>query len=380
MNVFNIRPGTSTAADYNASGNPAAKPAFARRLKKSGVRATAPATIIPMTLLALSAALTTSLPALADVQEGQIEVSPFVGYHFFESDQNLQDDLTYGVRLGYSFTPHWAVEGAVSWVNSSVDDNSIIATDEGQFGSPVGDVDLMLYQLDALYHFRPDNKFSPYAVGGYGAADYSPSIADKDMSAFNLGVGAKYWLSDNLALRFELRDHLVGEVFSESYHNISTTVGASFAFGGKAKSKPSQAARPAPAPAPEPVKTVVAAEVIVLEFEDIHFNFDKATLTHEAKQILQRSITTLQDNPKSKVRIAGYTSAAGTAEHNQGLSERRATAIKNYLVRDGGISANRLAVIGFGDTRPASHETSPRDVKSLAAKSNMRALFEITVQ
>lgn len=377
MNVFNIRPSTTTGADQTTSGNPIAKPTFARRLKKSGSRASAPATIIPMTLLAVSAALTT-LPAHADVKEGQVEVSPFVGYHFFESDQNLDDDLTYGVRLSYSITPHWAVEGAVSWVNSSVDDNSIQGHDEGQFRSPMGDVDLMMYQLDALYHFRPDNKFSPYMVGGYGVTDYSPSISDDDMSTFNIGVGAKYWLAENLALRVEVRDHLVGEVFSESYHNISTTVGVSFAFGGKAKSKSSQAAKPAPAP--EPTKKVVEAEVIVLELEDIHFDLEKATLTPEARRILQRSITTLQDNPKAKVRIAGYTSAAGTAEYNQGLSERRATAIKNYLVNRGGIATNRLAVIGFGDTRPGTHEPSPEDANSLAAKENMRALFEITVQ
>lgn len=372
MNVFNIRPVTTTVVDHNASGNPIAQPSFARRLKKAGPRATSP--VIPMTLLALSAALSVSLPVHADVREDKIEVSPFVGYQFFESDQNLEDDLTYGVRLGYSITPHWAIEGAVSWVNSSVDDNSILGQDEGQYRSPTDDVDLMLYQLDALYHFRPDHKFSPYVVGGYGAADYSPSMSDKDMSTFNLGVGAKYWLADNLALRFEVRDHLVGEVFSESYHNVSTTVGVSFAFGGKAKSNPSQTAAPAP------VKSEVAAKVVVLEFEDIHFDFDKSTLTPEAKRILQQSITTLQDNPKSKVRIAGYTSAAGTAEHNQSLSERRATAIKNYLVKDGGISKKRLSVIGFGDTRPDSHEASPEKLNSIAAKENMRALFEIIVQ
>lgn len=357
MNVFNKHPATASRVDRN----PVAKYKH---------------TVFPKTLLALSVAAISSLPTFADVKEGQIELSPFVGYHFFESDQNLTNDRTYGVRLSYSITPHWAVEGAVSWVNSSVDDSSIIGAEEGQFRSPTDDVDLMLYQLDALYHFRPDQKFSPYVVAGYGATDYSPSISDDDMSTFNIGMGAKYWLAEDLALRFEVRDHMVGEVFSETYHNISTTIGVSFAFGGREKSKPTQAARPAP----EPAKTVVAPEEIVLEFEDIHFDFDQSTLTPEAKTILQRSISTLQDNPKAKVRIAGYTSEAGTAEHNQELSERRATAIKNYLISDGGISANRLSVIGFGDTRPASYERSPKNLDSRAAKENMRALFEITVQ
>ncbi len=328
----------------------------------------------PLTLLALSAALASSLPAHAEIKERQVELSPFVGYHVFESDQNLEDGLTYGIRLGYSFTRHWAVEGAVSMVNSSVDDASIIGASPGQFRSPTDDVDLTLYQLDALYHFLPDNKFSPYIVGGYGATDYSPSIADDKMSTFNLGVGAKYWISENLALRFDLRDHFVSEVFDNGYHNLSATLGVTFAFGGEKESKPYRAAES------KPVQAAPAAEVIVLEFEDIHFDFDKSTITPEARRILQRSITLLQDNPEAKVRIAGYTSAAGTAEHNQKLSEQRATAIKNYLIEDGGISEKRLSVIGYGDTRPGSYEASPTTVNSVAAKENMRALFEIVVK
>lgn len=331
---------------------------------------------VPLTLLAMSVAMATALPAHADIKDGQVEISPFAGYHVFESDQNLEDGLTYGIRLGYSFTRHWAVEGAVSMVNSSVNDTAIVGANEGQFRSPTDDVDLVLYQLDALYHFLPDNKFSPYIVGGYGAADYSPSISDKDMSAFNLGAGVKYWISDRLALRFDVRDHYVGEVFDNSYHNISATLGVSFALGGAEESKPYRAA----APGPKPVQAAPAPEVIVLEFEDIHFDFDKSTITPEARRILQRSVTILQDNPKAKVRIAGYTSAAGTVKHNQTLSEQRAAVIKNYLVTEGGIAEDRLSVIGYGDTRPGSYEASPTTLNSVAAKENMRALFEIVVE
>lgn len=330
-------------------------------------------TLASLPLLALSAAMA-ALPAHAEITDGQVEISPFAGYHVFESDQNLENGATYGIRLGYSFTRHWAVEGAVSMVNSGVDDASIFGAKEGQFRSPTDDVDLTLYQLDALYHFLPDNKLSPYIVGGYGAADYSPSISDKEMSAFNLGAGVKYWVSDRLALRFDVRDHFVGEVFDDSYHNLSATLGISFALGGKAEAKPYRAA------APEPAQAAPVAEVIVLEFEDIHFDFDKSTITPEARRILQRSVTILQDNPKAKVRIAGYTSAAGTAEHNQTLSEQRANVIKDYLTTEGDIAEDRLSVIGYGSTRPGSYEASPTTLNSVAAKENMRALFEIVVE
>lgn len=337
---------------------------------------------LPAIIATAGLALAASLPAQAQTEAGQFEFSPFVGYQLFESKQNLENALTYGMRLGYRLTDRWALEGAVSTAGSSVDDASLTDPAKGQFASPDDEVDLLLYQLDALYHLRPQSTFSPYIAFGYGAADYSPSISDKTMSTFNLGIGAKYWLSENLAMRFDLRDHLVSEVFDDGYHNISATVGLAFAFGGKTKARNlPKKAELAPEPASTPAPREVAAEerVIALAFEDIHFDFDQSTLTREAKTILQRSVRTLEENPQTKVRIAGYTSAAGTAEHNQALSERRATAIKTHLIEQG-IATRRLATIGYGHTRPVTHEANPSEQNSAAAKENMRALFEIIIE
>jgi len=121
-------------------------------------------------------------------------------------------------------------------------------------------------------------------------------------------------------------------------------------------------------------------KVIILAFEDVHFDFDKSTLTNEAQVILKRNIQILKDNPKSKVRIAGYTSASGTEEYNQRLSERRARAVEEYLIKEGVVTPDRLAIIGYGKTRPAEYEAAPKDLYSTAAKANMRVLFEIIVK
>jgi len=121
-------------------------------------------------------------------------------------------------------------------------------------------------------------------------------------------------------------------------------------------------------------------KVVILAFEDIHFDFDQSTLKPEAKMILKRNIQTLKDNPRAKIRIAGYTSASGTEEYNQKLSERRAKAVQEYLISEGLISGNRLSMIGYGESHPASYEAAPKDLYSDAAKSNMRVLFEIVVQ
>ena len=122
------------------------------------------------------------------------------------------------------------------------------------------------------------------------------------------------------------------------------------------------------------------AKIIILAFEDVHFDFDKSTLKPEAQTILKRNIQLLKDNPKAKVRIAGYTSASGTDAYNQKLSERRANAVQEYLINEGVITRDRLSTIGYGETNPAMYEAAPKELYSKAAKANMRVLFEIIVQ
>ena len=125
---------------------------------------------------------------------------------------------------------------------------------------------------------------------------------------------------------------------------------------------------------------VVKEKVTIVALEDIHFDFDKSTLTPEAQAILKRNIQMLKDNPRAKVRIAGYTSASGTEDYNQKLSERRATAVQEYLINEGIIAPERLSTIGYGETDPAMYEAAPKQLYSKAAKANMRVLFEIVVQ
>lgn len=325
----------------------------------------------------------------AEIKAGSFEVSPFVGYNLFENDQNLTDDPTFGGRIGYNFTKHFGIEAVVEYIRTSVDNKSTSGTKEGQYRSPADDVDLTFYHLNAVYHFMPDGRFNPFILAGLGGAHYSPEISDTDMGVINVGIGAKYWLRDNIALRVDLRDTMVTEFFQETYHNLGATVGIVFAFGGAKKPVAVQPEErtPAPviveAPEPEPAPVVVAPKVeekyIVLVFEDIYFDFDESTLTNEAKAALQKNLQVLQDNPKTKIRIEGYTSAAGSAEYNKELSERRATAVKDYLVTEGLVAPDRLTTVGYGATNPARHEMDPKDIKSKAAKANMRSLFEIIV-
>jgi len=124
----------------------------------------------------------------------------------------------------------------------------------------------------------------------------------------------------------------------------------------------------------------IEKKIIIPALEDVYFDFDKATITKETRVILKRNIQFLKENPEARIHIAGYASASGTEDYNQKLSERRATAVKEYLVKEGVINPDRLSTIGYGETKPTMYEAAPKDFYSEAAKANMRVHFEIIMK
>jgi outer membrane protein OmpA-like peptidoglycan-associated protein/uncharacterized protein YegP (UPF0339 family) len=121
------------------------------------------------------------------------------------------------------------------------------------------------------------------------------------------------------------------------------------------------------------------ADEKVVVFGDTHFDYDKSTLSQEAKTLLDMDVQALKENPKINVRMAGYTSAEGTEEINQKLSEQRANTVRDYLVEKG-IARERITVIGYGRTKPALYEVAPGDINTKEAHANMRVLFEVVVK
>ncbi len=117
----------------------------------------------------------------------------------------------------------------------------------------------------------------------------------------------------------------------------------------------------------------------VVVFGDTHFEYNKSTLSREAKALLDHDVQALKENPRITVRMAGYTSAKGSEEVNQKLSERRANTVRDYLIEKG-IAPKRITVIGYGRTRPAVFEVTPGDSTSQEALANMRVLFEVDVK
>lgn len=90
----------------------------------------------------------------------------------------------------------------------------------------------------------------------------------------------------------------------------------------------------------------------------VNFDFAKDTLKPDAAPVITQVVSLLKANPSYQLVIEGHTDNVGGADFNQKLSERRAAAVVDALVK-GGIAKDRLSSIGLGDTKPvASNDTS----------------------
>lgn len=84
----------------------------------------------------------------------------------------------------------------------------------------------------------------------------------------------------------------------------------------------------------------------------VFFGFDKSNLSAEAVKVLKVQAEYLKANPEKQIVIEGHTDDRGTREYNLALGERRAIAVKNYLISRG-VDADRIRVISYGKERPA---------------------------
>jgi OOP family OmpA-OmpF porin len=84
------------------------------------------------------------------------------------------------------------------------------------------------------------------------------------------------------------------------------------------------------------------------------FDVNKYDLRDSAKEGLNQVIELLHAYPTNALRITGYTDASGSAAYNQTLSEKRAQAVAQYLIREGKIASTRVKAIGYGKRRPVA--------------------------
>ncbi len=116
-------------------------------------------------------------------------------------------------------------------------------------------------------------------------------------------------------------------------------------------------------PAPEPLKSA--------DFEKAYFDFDKYNIRPDARTALEYDAEVLKRYPEAKILIEGHCDERGTVEYNLALGERRAKAVKDYLVNLG-IDAGRMRTISYGKERPIDLGHN-----EVAWQKNRRAEFKI---
>ena len=111
---------------------------------------------------------------------------------------------------------------------------------------------------------------------------------------------------------------------------------------------------PPPAPAPVVEEAVVVKEETIV-IRDVHFEFNKATLTPADKDVLSTVATRLkQETSTAQLSVTGHTDSVGSDAYNQKLSQRRADSVVKYLVENGVPQSSFVSVSGAGESQPVA--------------------------
>jgi len=94
-----------------------------------------------------------------------------------------------------------------------------------------------------------------------------------------------------------------------------------------------------------------------IRLRNVFFEFDRADIKPESEVELLEVVRLLQAHPKWKVEVQGHTDSVGTAMYNQQLSQRRAEAVRQFLIQRG-IKAERIQARGYGSSRPIAPNTT----------------------
>jgi peptidoglycan-associated lipoprotein len=114
---------------------------------------------------------------------------------------------------------------------------------------------------------------------------------------------------------------------------------------------------PTDAVAPAPVPEAPVADTSSVNLQTVYFDFDSYTLNGGAQEGLRGLSTALKAGGATKIQVEGHCDERGSNEYNLALGERRARAIKDFLVGEG-VAEDSLTTISYGEERPASQGTS----------------------
>ncbi len=286
----------------------------------------------------------TSFGALAQGQ-GAVEGELFYKKQWNDSVKHIEPGFNPGGRIGYFLTDDLEL-------NLSYDKTNHTRSEDGTGNQKIkGDTG----SLTAQYHFGQAgvDSLRPYVEGGFGHQSRTNVQADghsgRDQSTLAIaGAGVKYYFTNNLYARAGVE---ADYALDNGKWDYSALVGLGVNFGGHAGAvAPAPTAAPAPEPVAEPEAPV--AQVVRVEL-DVKFDFDKAVVKPNSYGDVKNLADFMKQYPATHVEVAGHTDSVGPDAYNQKLSQRRADAVKQVLVKDG-VAPNRVTSVGYGESRPVA--------------------------
>jgi len=103
----------------------------------------------------------------------------------------------------------------------------------------------------------------------------------------------------------------------------------------------------------EEVAVAEPAEAVRVEL-DVKFDFDKAEVKQESYGDIKALADFMKQYPQTSTVVEGHTDSVGSDAYNQGLSERRASAVRDVLVNQYGVESGRVQAVGYGESRPVA--------------------------
>lgn len=338
-------------------------------------------------------------------QEGRFFINPMIGGFEKESTDDYNPEINYSLGLGYNYSANLSSYFSGSYSPERRDQ----------------DADLTTASIGALYHFMPEERLVPYvsAALGYLGIDGKDGLGDEDQAQFNYGAGLKYFISEDIALNTEVR-HMLDT--SGEPNSLMYQAGMVFFLGDKVKHDSDNdgvmdeddACPDTPAGAPVDSRgccldsdndgvfdykdkcpdTPAGAPVDsrgccldsdndgVFDYRDrcpntpegakvdeygcqlkinlvVLFGTDKAEIRECHTEELEKAVKFIKKYPQQKILISGHTDSVGAAAYNKQLSQRRADAVKTYLVEEAGLDADKLVTKGYGEEKPIASNDTP---------------------
>lgn len=186
--------------------------------------------------------------------------------------------------------------------------------------------------------------------GGTGMTPIYVSSKGRDLNGKG-GLGLQYAFSDNWAMRLEAERYRINDSISQMADVHMYSLGVVYRFGSVPAPAP-VAVTPPPAPAPvvAPPPPAPKFEKYTLSATEL-FAFDSSAVNVPQPKLQEIANAIKGPGAPEKIVITGYTDRIGSDQYNQKLSERRAQAVKDYIVSQG-VAADRLVAEGKGKADP----------------------------